>query len=709
MSSVWKLVCASPSIDAEFEDLDITGASVSLGSCDVDRLTLEVEPDNGIMAAVLIPFNAQCQITRDDEPFFSGVCRTNPRQGTNPQEIVRYEILGPWFDLQRLTFQQRWKIWDAATETATWQRKSRIILGQAEDGSAMTVGEIIAEVLDYAVDCGANLDVPADTTGWPSVKIPWEEISNLTCADVIIRCLSFVPDWKCRFDYSEDPPVFELVNRTSATAMTLTIGTSDITEISIAARNDLACPGVRVIFERTHEFDGSSFESIEAQVAGDPDDLDAISITLPLAGMNVTTQSVRILSEALPATGSPPTVTVNWLDKPWWIAQVPSLGKIVAEELTLKSCTQTVHPAEEGGSAEDIEDLPRVLMEGNIPGWLGGAIAARVTLDLTYSYIVRERDADNKIVEKIKDEVISHQLTLTNVPDGTYTRSGVDYAEPAPVGFAAALYASWHPLQYDGTISIEAVEVEHLAIPGDVLNIASGLSAWATMAAHIQQVQYNIASGHTSYVIGPAKRIDPDTLLSLMRRVRARMLPLNHICRVSGLATDRGNMIEQGGLGPDKQTSTSAGQRTYLNISPGYDPGATFNKEIELDPDAIVPSDAATRTESIVIKPRIIQTIERDGDELVRVQRAYLVSDPVSDAVVIDPDEPGGGGPENPGDEDCDQNTHPGDNDYDTAITGGDDRHPGDNDAGTGDHPGGGAADEDDTNHPGSQDCYTTT
>ncbi len=239
---------------------------------------------------------------------------------------------------------------------------------------------------------------------------------------------------------------------------------------------------------------------------------------------------------------------------------------------------------------------------------------------------MRERDADNKIVEEIKDEVISHQLTLTNVPDGTYTRSGVDYAEPAPVGFAAALYASWHPLQYDGTISIEAVEVEHLALPGDVLNIASGLAAWATMAAHIQQVQYNIASGHTSYVIGPAKRIDPDTLLSLMRRVRARMLPLNHICRVSGLATDRGNMIEQGGLGPDKQTSTSAGQRTYLNISPGYDPDAPFNKEIELDPDAIIPSDADDRTDPVVIKPREVKIAVMSNDNEGSIQRVQILS-----------------------------------------------------------------------------------
>jgi hypothetical protein len=51
----------------------------------------------------------------------------------------------------------------------------------------------------------------------------------------------------------------------------------------------------------------------------------------------------------------------------------------------------------------------------------------------------------------------------------------------------------------------------------------------------------------------------------------------------------------------------------------------------------------------------------------------------------------------------CDQNDHPGDDEYDTGAGGGedddeDDEHPGDGDTG----------DEDDTDHPGAEDCYTT-
>jgi hypothetical protein len=65
-------------------------------------------------------------------------------------------------------------------------------------------------------------------------------------------------------------------------------------------------------------------------------------------------------------------------------------------------------------------------------------------------------------------------------------------------------------------------------------------------------------------------------------------------------------------------------------------------------------------------------------------------------------------GTSDPVPEDCDQNDHPGDGDYDTGTTEDDDTHPGDNDDGE-THPGGGEADEDDTDHPGAADCYTTT
>jgi hypothetical protein len=95
----------------------------------------------------------------------------------------------------------------------------------------------------------------------------------------------------------------------------------------------MAPPGVRVRFERQHSVDGASYESMEVQEAGDPDHPDAIDITLPLAGANITSQAVRIVSEDLPVTGDP--AVTDWLVKAWWKGQVDALAKFDDADLTM--------------------------------------------------------------------------------------------------------------------------------------------------------------------------------------------------------------------------------------------------------------------------------------------------------------------------------------------------------------------------------------
>ena len=487
----------------------------------------------------------------------------------------------------------------------------------------MTIGAIIADVIAFAAAAGAMVAC-GSTAAWPAMKLPWEEIANLKCSDVIIRLLAFVPDYKVQFDYSAATPVFNLVRRSAATAVSVAIGTADATEISISPRSDMACPGVRVNFERQHSVEGASYESLETQEAGDPDDLDAIEVTLQLAGANLQSQSARIVSAALPTAGAP--AVTNWLDKPWWVAQVPALAKYAAADLTLVACAQSVEAPAEGGDTPGITDLPLELREGTIPAWLTGDVyTARVTLDLTYTYIER-RTEDGKKVEEVKEARIAHSLVLTSVPTGTYVRTSGDFAEPAPTGFAAALYASWSPLQYEGNVVLELDEVSAFARPGDRLNITAGVSAWATMGAHIQQVQYDIESGRCTIVMGPARRVDPATLLSLMRRLRARALPINHLARRSGDPGDRGLNVEGGGIGQDKKTSATPGRPVYINVTPStYNPSATYQKEIELDATAIAKTTEADTT-AVVVKSRELDLVVRDSDTTGKIIRAQVLS-----------------------------------------------------------------------------------
>ena len=624
MSAEWKLVCADPEINDTFANLHISGANINFESCAPDVLRFSWEPDDGMLAATLVPFNAVVSVTRDDQQYFKGRCRSIPRAGAGPVESIRYEIVGPWFDLERITYKQRWKVWDPAEEQVEWQRKARLILGQAENGTAMTAGQIIQDVVDYAASQGAM--IAAATAGnLPSIKIPWEEVVNLKCSDVLIRLLAFVPDYKLRFDYSTTHPAMQIIQRSSATAISLTLGTDNLTSMDIRPRHDLATPGVTVNFERTHQADEQTWEDIETQTAGDTATLDAIDVTLQLAGTNLRSQSVRIESEALPQASDPPET--NWLNKPWWIKQVPALAKFAEADLTLIECSQTVEPPPGGGDPEDIEDLPRLLLAGQVPEWLGGAAVARVTLTLKCNYVER-RFVDGVRVAERRNHELRHQVTLTNVKSGLYVRAEGDYAEPAPEGFATALYASWSHLQHEGQVAIEDEECDTLARPGDILNLTGGLAAWASMGAHIQQVSEDLDRGTTHIIVGPAKRIDPATLLSLMRRLRARQIPLNHLSRLSGNAGDRAGNVENGGLGPQENTTHSEGSYSHLCISDDYDSkdAPQYTKEIALDLDAIAPSDAEERTDPVVIRPREIRVAVMSSDTEGSIQRVQLLA-----------------------------------------------------------------------------------
>jgi hypothetical protein len=637
--SVWKLISTDDSVNDTFENLNLINGVRNRQSAAVDTMSITHQPDDGILESPLLSYNSVVRITKDDAPWFAGYCRDINNEASNPDESISYQIVGPWLDLERITYEQEWLVWSIASEASVHMRKDRLILCQDVDGNRISIGQQIKEVIEWAIEQGALIALPDGTFsswGWPSMMIPWEEIKSLSCSEVIIRLLAFIPDYKVWIDYSQETPVFNLSSRGAATARSYALGTADITTKAITPRHDLQAQGVTVKFERTHTVDGATWETISEQTAGNTAHPDAITMTLQLAGANLSSQSAYIQTEDPPDDGGDPPV-VDWLDKTWWKKKVPTLAAIADADLFLTAATQIVEPHEEGEPAYDITEIPHILISGMVPSWIEGAKIARVAIKLTYSSVAR--DLANNIIEVRKDQQVALQLTMCNISTGAYTRQEGDHAEPEPTGFATALYNAWNQLQYDGRLIIEEEEPSRPDRPGDVLNITSARGEWATMNAQIQQIQEDIAIGRTTIIFGPASRIDPATLLSLMRRIRARVIPFNHLVRTTGKAADRANGVQIGGKVPDAQADPYTGEPLRVRIVAGNpDPeGADpdFAAEIDLNPAAI---DRETGDPSSVeITPRRMVLLERsEGGDIMRVTRHILASDSVGTPVVED-------------------------------------------------------------------------
>ncbi len=356
------------------------------------------------------------------------------------------------------------------------------------------------------------------------------------------------------------------------------------------------------------------------------------------------------------------------------------------EVITLSDAT-TDYP---GGLAALLVDYPKILVGDGIPEWLEDHVGSvSVAIKAKAKLIIRKADGGDP---DDRTENLAADIVATNAATGTDNKrtysmvESLDMGETKPVGLAAALYASWGQLQFEGHVTREEVEVAGDIAPSSRLNITNGLAEWTTMNAQIQSVTETADDGVTAIAFGPADHIAPDDLASLLGRFRRRGIAWSHLARHTGKVTSLGGNVNTGGK-PAKANTTKAPAEVEKLVIDDYNNGDGPRRQITLDASEM-PVDKGT----IEIKARELNTIEVIDGQAVHAKRHFLVSDPEG---AIAPYDPGGAGE----DDTCDQNTHPGTGDGD------DDDHPGDAE---GEQPGDGYEDEDDTDHQGSQDCYTT-
>jgi hypothetical protein len=89
-----------------------------------------------------------------------------------------------------------------------------------------------------------------------------------------------------------------------------------------------------------------------------------------------------------------------------------------------------------------------------------------------------------------------------------------------PTGLAANYRAGLSVLQYAGQCVIEEEECSQAVHPGHLINITGGLSAWATMAAQVQEVVEELDSGRTAITFGPPAHIQLSDLVEILRIAR---------------------------------------------------------------------------------------------------------------------------------------------------------------------------------------------
>ena len=109
-----------------------------------------------------------------------------------------------------------------------------------------------------------------------------------------------------------------------------------------------------------------------------------------------------------------------------------------------------------------------------------------------------------------------------------------DSGESVPTGVAAALYASWSVLHFDGSFVLTESECSGAILPRHAIRISGGRSEWAAMDALVQQVDEDVDSGQTTVRFGPPGQIEANSLVALFRALRGRRYSCKRQDRVTG-------------------------------------------------------------------------------------------------------------------------------------------------------------------------------
>jgi hypothetical protein len=259
-----------------------------------DEFTADLAPsDTALTDSPVFSYGSEIALYRGDVCWFRGKVPRNPVYSKKPKERQSLIAAGPWLDLERIVYQQtRKELIDEEDEESGTQNvtTSSVVLFQNLDGSTMDLGEQITAILQFAIDNGVDLQIG---TIDPDFDVPWEEGTDLSCANALRRCMRWCPDAVEWIDYTTTPPTIHVRRRANLTSATRALtAIEDIDELT--SLPDLVPAGVQIFVRKIITFaSGRRMLRYPVQNAG---------TVSPLLGVIVSTIKPSSTEQPIPTT-----------------------------------------------------------------------------------------------------------------------------------------------------------------------------------------------------------------------------------------------------------------------------------------------------------------------------------------------------------------------------------------------------------------------
>lgn len=521
--------------------------------------------------APLFPYHATIQIAGPDgKGWFTGVVTRTPLRGNAKGEDQTYEVSGPWHYLERVVFQQEWSSWDGINNKLISTLQSRCIINQNfETGLLIDLGQVTQAVVDFVTTtcAGATPPIVPFEIGRLLVdtKLPFTEVSDLTCAQVLITIFQWIPDAVAWFDYTTPVPTLNIARRADLASVALAAYNGIVEAIDLTPRKDLVVPSVVVKYKQLNTYDGATFNQQFVQkyppTAPDPQ-LDALVLDLQLLPGQATFQHQAITVVDRPLdynayTGDGHLVATakDWMRNktPWLKSYLNASGGVVNVADTDFSIlkVETTLDANTPDPKPDAKLLKSELISGNVTPWMtetANVKSATATISITIQYIGADPIVASQFGANNLLTLHYTPITITNGQSQDYEQlTSQTPAEPAPQGLAQALYEGLSVLHYEGMIGLGEEECSGLVGVHTLLNLTGGRAEWATMNAQVIEVTEDIVTGKTKVRTGPPRQLSGSERLDMIRANRGRVQSWHLQERTTGKA-GQDNAIQ--GTGP---------------------------------------------------------------------------------------------------------------------------------------------------------------
>lgn len=501
------------------------------------------------------PFESEIEVALDGVVKFRGLVDDLPSYMGAKAESITYVALGPWDWLEKRPYVQFFKIAEdpADAEPVLIDKyQGRVVLGQADDGQKIDLGEAIAEVIASAIEAGCPITL--GVIEGLDFKIPWQEVTDTNHAAVIRSMLQLAPDAVSWWDYTGLMPSFNVSRRHLLPAHTYNVpakgqgGTGTFApfeSIKLRPCYNLQSAGVVLFYLRTNRENDRAWREVDIE-AYPPDTeprnprVNAFTITLAGSVYNETrpAQVVRsqFINELLVTAGStsilPTGDTAAQFEAlaRFWKRKYPVLKKSGVTILGFRRGTR-VKMSELDTDAVDEAFTPeceRELTAGAITDWM----QTRLNVKAEYQKISVEviykaptpNPADDPTKTEIKGEVLTAIITATSATSKTYAfvqDSSGTQEEEKPADMAERLYGMLSDLQQDGTFDLVSTEPSAAVRPGQVVNLACAAKPeWLVMRALVQSARLKGRDGRTSVTVRPANLSSFADLISIWRNNR---------------------------------------------------------------------------------------------------------------------------------------------------------------------------------------------